>query len=333
VRKPHPNGTLPMAMAAQIAREVLAEAGCNPDVVTLAADEAARPLTKALALRREVAIVDFTGSQSFGAWLEDHCRHARVYTETSGCNAVLVESTNDLDGMLGAIAQGLALFSGQMCTAPQNIFVPQGGIDTDKGRVGAEEFGSRLVATLDAMLAEPAHAAAICGAVQNAEVITALDALAEAAGPARVLRRHRPYAHPEFPRARTLTPLVVSAQADDELYRREHFVPVGFVIAARDRDHALARAAEDARSCGAIASYAYTTDETFAQSVQEAFWGAGASVGINLVGQRPMNFTAAYSDYHVTGLNPAGNACLTDLAFVADRFRIVQSKIERSSSE
>jgi hypothetical protein len=38
------------------------------------------------------------------------------------------------------------------------------------------------------------------------------------------------------------------------------------------------------------------------------------------------NFAAAYTDYHVTGLNPAGNACLADLAFVAGRFRIVQSR-------
>ena len=38
----------------------------------------------------------------------------------------------------------------------------------------------------------------------------------------------------------------------------------------------------------------------------------------------PINFAAAYSDFHVTGLNPAGNACLSDLAFVANRFRIVQ---------
>ena len=39
-----------------------------------------------------------------------------------------------------------------------------------------------------------------------------------------------------------------------------------------------------------------------------------------------INFAAAYSDYHVTGLNPAGNACLADLAFVASRFRIVQRR-------
>jgi hypothetical protein len=40
----------------------------------------------------------------------------------------------------------------------------------------------------------------------------------------------------------------------------------------------------------------------------------------------PLNFAAAYSDVHVTGLNPAGNASLTDLAFVAGRFRITQSR-------
>ena len=30
---------------------------------------------------------------------------------------------------------------------------------------------------------------------------------------------------------------------------------------------------------------------------------------------------AAFSDFHVTGANPAGNASLTDTAFVAARFR------------
>ena len=52
---------------------------------------------------------------------------------------------------------------------------------------------------------------------------------------------------------------------------------------------------------------------------------AGASVACNLTGM-PINFAAAYGDYHVTGMNPAGNACLTDLAFVANRFQIAQIK-------
>ena len=60
----------------------------------------------------------------------------------------------------------------------------------------------------------------------------------------------------------------------------------------------------------------------------DAFAEAGASVGLNLLRQLPINYAASYSDFHVTGLNPAGNACLTDIAFVARRFRIVQSKRE-----
>ena len=59
---------------------------------------------------------------------------------------------------------------------------------------------------------------------------------------------------------------------------------------------------------------------------EAAYARAGAQLTINLVGAMPLNFAAAYSDYHVTGLNPAGNATLTNLAFVASRFGIVQSR-------
>lgn len=47
----------------------------------------------------------------------------------------------------------------------------------------------------------------------------------------------------------------------------------------------------------------------------------------------PLNFAAAYSDYHVTGLDPAGNASLTDLAFVVSRFRITQSRRSAQTGE
>jgi hypothetical protein len=39
-----------------------------------------------------------------------------------------------------------------------------------------------------------------------------------------------------------------------------------------------------------------------------------------------VNQSAAFSDYHGTGANPAANAALIDGAFVAQRFRIVQSR-------
>ncbi len=69
----------------------------------------------------------------------------------------------------------------------------------------------------------------------------------------------------------------------------------------------------------------YSVDADFLAEAQDAYNIAGASVACNLMGM-PINFAAAYSDYHVTGLTPAGNACLADLAFVASRFCIVQSK-------
>jgi hypothetical protein len=58
---------------------------------------------------------------------------------------------------------------------------------------------------------------------------------------------------------------------------------------------------------------------------------AGAAVSCNLVGDIFVNQSAAFSDYHVSGLNPAGNATLTDSAFVASRFRVAQSRVPGSS--
>ena len=47
---------------------------------------------------------------------------------------------------------------------------------------------------------------------------------------------------------------------------------------------------------------------------------AGVNLSVNLTGGIFVNQSAAFSDFHVTGANPAGNASLTDAAFVASRF-------------
>ena len=39
-----------------------------------------------------------------------------------------------------------------------------------------------------------------------------------------------------------------------------------------------------------------------------------------------VNQTAAFSDYHGTGANPAANSAYVDAAFVASRFRVVTSR-------
>jgi len=40
-----------------------------------------------------------------------------------------------------------------------------------------------------------------------------------------------------------------------------------------------------------------------------------------------VNQTAAYSDFHGTGANPAANSALSDAAYVSNRFRVVQSRV------
>lgn len=88
----------------------------------------------------------------------------------------------------------------------------------------------------------------------------------------------------------------------------------------------MAHATASVRSNGAISSYLYCTDDAVIDEVADAYADAGASLSANLVSSMPMQFAAAYSDYHVTGLNPAGNATLTDESFIAGRFRIVQDR-------
>jgi hypothetical protein len=53
---------------------------------------------------------------------------------------------------------------------------------------------------------------------------------------------------------------------------------------------------------------------------------AGVALSINLTGGVFVNQSAAFSDFHGTGANPAANAALTDAAFVASRFRVVQHR-------
>ena len=327
VIKPHPEAILPMAIAVETGRAVLLEAGFDPNLLTLAADTRADPITWSLLDHPDTAIIDFTGSQRFGALIEARCRHAQVYTETAGCNAVVVESTDDPEAMFAAIAHGLCAFSGQMCTTAQNIFVPADGVRHGSARILPDAFERRLIAAVEETLARPG-AAGLCGTIQSPAILSTVTHLAES-HPQAVLRASGPIPQAGYPAARTATPLILRGDiADRSLYGQEHFGPISFVIAAPSREAALHRAAEDARQHGAIACYAYSTDADFCDQIEDAFADAGASVGINLRRQLPINYTAGYSDFHVTGLNPAGNACLTDIAFVARRFRVVQSKRE-----
>ncbi len=86
--------------------------------------------------------------------------------------------------------------------------------------------------------------------------------------------------------------------------------------------NSLSRAEASIREKGGITAALYTTSEGVVGDAEQAFARANVALSINLIGNIFVNQSAAFSDFHVTGGNPAGNASLTDAAFVANRFRI-----------
>lgn len=329
VVKPHPLTILPMAIAVEIMRETLRDAGFDPNLITLVADTLPEPIAKDLVTRADTAIVDFTGSAQFGAWIEENARGKPVFTETSGVNSVVLESTNDLKGLGQTLGMALSMFSKQMCTSPQNVYIPRKGFRNGDVEMSYDEVAQTLVESINGLLSDPARAGGVLGAIQNPNILNLIERAEELApSRAKLLREAKPYAHPDFPNARTRTPLILGLDiADTDIYSREWFGPVIFFIAADDAEQALAQAASDAKRFGAINSYAYSTNLDFIRRAQDAFGDAGANLSCNMIGPMPLTYAAAYSDYHVSGLNPAGNATLTDASFVSGRFRVVQSRM------
>ncbi|MFF6948454.1 phenylacetic acid degradation protein PaaN [Streptomyces iakyrus] len=323
--KPHPRAVLPLALTVQVAREVLAEAGFDPNLVALAAERPGEGIAKTLALRPEIRIIDYTGSTEFGDWLEANARQAQVYTEKAGVNTVVVHSTSDYKGMLSNLAFSLSLYSGQMCTTPQNLLVPREGISTDQGPKSYDEVVADLARSVDGLLGDDARANALLGAIVNPDVKARLEA---AAGLGEVALASREITNPDFPGAVVRTPVIVKldgAKPDDEAaYMSECFGPVSFAVAVDSATDAVELLRRTVREKGAMTVGAYTTDAEVERDVQEACLEEAAQLSLNLTGGVYVNQTAAFSDFHGSGGNPAASAALCDGAFVANRFRVVE---------
>ncbi|MBU9342517.1 phenylacetic acid degradation protein PaaN [Burkholderia multivorans] len=324
--KPHPGAILPLAITVRIARDVLREAGFDPNVVTLLATEPNDgALVQDLALRPEIKLIDFTGSTQNGTWLERHAHQAQVYTEKAGVNQIVIDSTDDLKAAAKNIAFSLALYSGQMCTAPQNIYVPRDGIRTADGHASFDEVAQAIAGAVQKLTGDPARSVELIGAIQNDGVTARIDA-ARAVG--RVLLDSQTLQHPAFPDARVRTPLVLQLDvADREKFTQEWFGPISFVIATDSTAQSLDLAGEIAAEHGALTLSVYSTADNVIDAAHEAAVRGGVALSINLTGGVFVNQSAAFSDFHGTGANPAANAALADAAFVANRFRVVQSRV------
>ncbi|WP_338698474.1 phenylacetic acid degradation protein PaaN [Streptomyces sp. Q6] len=332
--KPHPRAVLPLALTVQVAREVLAEAGFDPNLVALAAERPGEGIAKTLAVRPEIKIIDYTGSTAFGDWLEANARQAQVYTEKAGVNTVVIDGTDDYKGMLANLAFSLSLYSGQMCTTPQNLLVPREGITTDEGPKSYDEVVADLATSVGGLLGDDARANGLLGALVNPDVKARLEA---AAGLGEVALPSRKVGNPDFPDAVVRTPVIVKLDGArkywegpdaEAAYMSECFGPVSFAVAVDSAQDAVELLRRTVREKGAMTVGAYTTSEEVARAVEEVCLEECAQLSLNLTGGVYVNQTAAFSDFHGSGGNPAANAALCDGAFVANRFRVVEVRRE-----
>ena len=322
--KPHPTAVLPLAISVRIMRDVLSDAGFDPNLVLLQTDTRAEAVGMDLCTRPEVKVIDFTGGNAFGEWLENNCRQAVVYTEKAGVNAVVVDDFANFKGLCRNLAFTLSLYSGQMCTTPQNIFIPREGIQCGDTHMSFDDAAAAIAGAVGKFNSDPAKAVHVLGAIQ-AEVTEARIADSRKLG--EILLDSQKLDHPDFPGARVHTPLILKIDSSDrQKYESELFGPITFIVACDGIDGALEAWRSTVTEKGAITAALYSDNPEVQARAIEMGENLGVLMSLNLTGGTFVNQTAAFSDYHASGANPAANASLVDTAFVAGRFRVAETR-------
>jgi phenylacetic acid degradation protein paaN len=316
--KPHPGAVLPIAIVVAEIQNVLSENNIDPLVCQLGTDTFDHLITKELAEHPEVKLIDYTGNSVFGSYLES-LPGKIVFTEKTGVNSVILDSVDDIDKAAANLAFSLSLYSGQMCTAPQNFYIPQSGVKTPSGNLSFDEVAQKLVDNIKALADNPKAGPFVLGAIQNKKTC---ERVADAEKlPGKVWLKSKTIENPQFQKARISTPVVVEINSDQkELFNKELFGPIALLIKTKDTNESIALAKKMAIEHGAISCGAYTTDDSIKEKISDELALAAVPVSFNLIGGIYMNQNAAFSDFHVTGGNPAGNASFTNPDYVNRRF-------------
>lgn len=316
--KPHPKAILPIAIVVGEIQKVLKANGFDPNIVQLAVDTVTQPITKQLAEDKDVKLVDFTGSSSFGNYVEN-LSGKDVFTEKAGVNSVILDSAADINAVMQNIAFSVSLYSKQMCTAPQNIFISKDGVKTPDGVVAYDDAVNMLAEAIKGIVNHPKMGAFTLGGIQADATIQRVQAAAGAGG--RMVLASVQVANPEFENARTASPSLIEVGVEQkDLYLTECFGPVVFVIKTDSSAHSLQLVKESAQAHGAITCLAYTTDAATQATIEDEMNSVFTPVSFNFTGAIFVNQHAAFSDFHVTGGNPAGNASFTNPEYINKRF-------------
>ncbi|MEC5147377.1 phenylacetic acid degradation protein PaaN [Chitinophaga sp. 212800010-3] len=316
--KPHPRAVLPIAIVVGAIQHTLNNNGYDPHLCQLAADSSAHLITRELCEHPDVKLIDYTGGNTFGNYVES-LPGKTVFTEKAGVNSVILDSVADLDPVLQNLAFSVSLYSGQMCTAPQNFFIPEQGIKTSNGIVPFNDVVQQFKDAVVNLVSNPKMGAGTLGAIQNDATLTRAKDARQLGG--KVILAGAEVPNEEFAHARICAPTILEVtSADTAIYEKELFGPVVLIIKTRDTSHSIQLARQMAQKYGAITCGAYTTDAATKEIITEEMNSVFTPVSFNLTGFIWVNQHAAFSDFHVTGGNPAGNASFTNQEFIMKRF-------------
>jgi len=317
--KPHPKSVLPIAIVVAEMQKAMVAAGLPASVVQLGVDTLDHPITKELAEDSAVKLIDYTGGSAFGDYIES-LDGKTVFTEKAGVNSVILDSVADANSVFGNLAFAASLYSGQMCTAPQNIFVSADGVKTAEGHLSYDDVVAGIANAVKGLAENPKMGAGTLGAIQNDMTSSRVKSVESAAGSAVALASMN-IVNPEFPDARTASPTVIAVDASDEKsWKHECFGPIVFVVKTESARHSLTLTATCAAELGAITCSCYSTDSEYMEMVEDEMNAVFTPVSFNFSGAAFVNQHAAFSDFHVTGGNPSGNASFTDSQYVNRRF-------------
>ncbi|MBA3649451.1 MAG: phenylacetic acid degradation protein PaaN [Chitinophagales bacterium] len=315
--KPHPRSVLPIAICVSLLQQTLAANGYDPSIVQLAADTSSSQNTKEIASHPYITLIDYTGSSSFGNYIES-LPGKTTFTEKAGINAVIIDSVKDLDAALQNLAFSVSLYSGQMCTAPQNFFIPE-TVRAGDQVLSFDVVAAKLKEAISGLVSNPKMGSGVLGAIQNEETLERAQHTGSRGK--KIWLEPMAVKNDEFLNARTISPLLMEADsADAQLFENELFGPVSIVIKTKNTVEALRLAKELAAEHGAITCAAYTTNDSVMKMICDEMNEVFVPVTFNLTGPYWVNQHAAFSDFHVTGGNPAGNASLVNPEFVIKRF-------------
>lgn len=322
--KPHPGAVLPIAILVAEMQTAFKDAGLDANIVQLGADTANNPITLELLEHPAVRVVDYTGGPNFGQVVQHQAAaHGKVvFTETAGVNCVILHSADDLDSALDNLAFSLCLYSGQMCTAPQNIFIPKDGMLVGGSLISPLDVAALLCKKISALVANPKMGPGTLGTIQNTATLHRLEK-AQALG-LEVLLESAPIEQTGFHSARSVSPLVLKANTSHmNIFEQEWFGPISFFIETESFHEAVTLVAKSVREHGALSTLVYCTNDASMVMAENAIVAAGAPVAFNLDNFVWVNQSAAFSDFHGTGANPSGSASFADMQFVSSRYNIV----------